>query len=71
MEFTDKKERNTEEDTYVIRFLKEASVDTTVDVLKELPQTRKECFCLTQVKYVRLDEPIFTPDGVYITYRIK
>lgn len=71
MKFRDKIERTQDEDVYLIRKRTDVEKLGYIEILRDLPQTRGECFCKTIIKYVKLGEGIFNKEGYYVTTRIE
>jgi len=70
MEFSDKIERQSQDETYVIRTQYSIPDDEPTELVRPLQTTDNLCFYRTIINNVKFNEAIFNKEGYYLTRRI-
>lgn len=69
MEFFDRKERDPEEEVFIIKKPNEIIDYPSKELVRELAQTDKNCIYKIKVKDLKIGDEFFNAETVYVSHR--
>lgn len=71
MEFFDKKERDANEEVFIIKTPKEVTEYPSRELVRELAQNDKNSIYKIRAKDLKVGDGFYNAETVYVTFRIK